>query len=166
MKLPGLYLLDAISKNVFEPYAREFAPYVISLFLEAYQEVDQNTRSKMEEMLLTWRTGGANGKELFGVVPQLTIERGVWGGDSGQTDVRSCRWKFARRRGSQPFHHIRALQPTSGFYSGSGQISKSQVLSELEFTLGQKERALQANPYDNVSQNHLNVLQQVCCFLY
>jgi pre-mRNA cleavage complex 2 protein Pcf11 len=50
-------------------------------------------------------------------------------------------------------------------YSGSGQISKSQVLSELEFTLGQKERALQANPYDNVSQNHLNVLQQVCCFL-
>ncbi|KIM90910.1 hypothetical protein PILCRDRAFT_811403 [Piloderma croceum F 1598] len=137
MKLPGLYLLDAISKNVFEPYAREFAPYVIPLFLEAYREVDQNTRSKMEEMLLTWRTGGANGKELFGVVPQVTIERGVWGGDSGQAD------------------------PTSGFYSGSGQISKSQVLSELEFTLGQKERALQANPYDNVSQNHLNVLQQL-----
>jgi len=137
MKLPGLYLLDAISKNVFEPYAREFAPYVIPLFLEAYREVDQNTRSKMEEMLLTWRTGGANGKELFGVVPQITIERGVWGGDSGQAD------------------------PTSGFYSGSGQISKSQVLSELEFTLGQKERALQANPYDNVSQNHLNVLQQL-----
>jgi hypothetical protein len=33
------------------------------------------------------------------------------------------------------------LQPISGFYSGSGQISKSQVLSELEFILGQKERA-------------------------
>jgi hypothetical protein len=32
-----------------------------------------------------------------------------------------------------------------------GQISKPQVLGELEFTLGQKERALQANPYDNVS---------------
>lgn len=63
------------------------------------------------------------------------------------------------------FHpRIRVLQPTSGFYSGSGQISKSQVLSELEFTLGQKERALQANPYDSVSQNHLNVLLQVCWF--
>jgi pre-mRNA cleavage complex 2 protein Pcf11 len=165
MKLPAFYLLDAISKNVYEPYAREFAPYVIPLFLEAYQEVDQNTRSKMEEMLLTWRTGGANGKELFGVVPQVTIERGVWGGDSGQVDVRSRHRKSAHRRGSQLFHpRIRVLQPTSGFYSGSGQISKSQVLSELEFTLGQKERALQANPYDSVSQNHLNVLQQVCWF--
>ena len=100
MKLPGLYLLDAISKNVFEPYAREFAPYVIPLFLEAYREADQNTRSKMEEMLLAWRTGGANGKELFGVVPQITIEQGVWGGDSGQADVRSHSWKFTHRRGS------------------------------------------------------------------
>ena len=35
------------------------------------------------------------------------------------------------------------------------------VLSELEFTLGQKERALQTNPYDSVAQNHVNVLQQV-----
>ncbi|KIM71632.1 hypothetical protein PILCRDRAFT_804852 [Piloderma croceum F 1598] len=95
------------------------------------------TVSKLTTVLLTWRTGRANGKELFGVVPCVTIERGVWGGDSGQAD------------------------PTSGFYSGSGQISKSQVLSELEFTLGQKERALQVNPYDSVSQNHLNVLQQL-----
>jgi pre-mRNA cleavage complex 2 protein Pcf11 len=118
-------------------------------------------------VLLTWRTGRANGKELFGVVPHVTIERGVWcGSDSGQADVRSCRWKFARRRDSQLSHAlIRVLQLTSGFYFGSGQISKSQVLSELEFTLGPKEHALQANPYDNDSQNHLNVLQQVCCFL-
>jgi len=54
------------------------------------------TVSKLTTVLLTWRTGRANGKELFGVVPCVTIERGVWGGDSGQADVRSCRWKFAR----------------------------------------------------------------------
>jgi pre-mRNA cleavage complex 2 protein Pcf11 len=167
MKLPAFYLLDAISKNVYDPYARQFAPFVIPLFLEAYEQVDQNTRSKMEEMLLTWRTGGANGKELFGVVPQVTIERGVWGGNSGQADVRAHRWKSAHRRGSRSLHAcLRVSQPTSGFYSGSGQISKSQVLSELEFTLGQKERALQMNPYDNASQNHINVLQQVCSFLW
>jgi pre-mRNA cleavage complex 2 protein Pcf11 len=159
MKLPAFYLLDAISKNVYDPYARQFAPFVIPLFLEAYEQVDQNTRSKMEEMLLTWRNGGANGKELFGVVPQVTIERGVWGGDSGQADVRSRHWI---ERGSHlPHRRLPIPQPTSGFYSGSGQISKPQVLSELEFTLGQKERALQVNPYDSVSQNHINVLQQV-----
>jgi hypothetical protein len=82
MKLPGFYLLDAISKNVFDPYARHFAPFVIPLFLDTYRQVDQVTRSKMEEMLLTWRTGAPNGKELFGVITQLTIERGVWGGDT------------------------------------------------------------------------------------
>jgi hypothetical protein len=42
------------------------------------------------------------------------------------------------------------------------RISKSQVLSELEFILSQKERALRTNPFDAVSQNHINTLQQVC----
>ncbi|KIJ20263.1 hypothetical protein PAXINDRAFT_68604 [Paxillus involutus ATCC 200175] len=132
MKLPGFYLLDAISKNVFDPYARHFAPFVIPLFLDTYRQVDQVTRSKMEEMLLTWRTGAPNGKELFGVITQLTIERGVWGGDT-----------------------------TSSGYGGSNHVSKDQVLSELEFTLGQKERALQANPWDATAQKHVEVLQQL-----
>jgi pre-mRNA cleavage complex 2 protein Pcf11 len=155
MKLPAFYLLDAISKNVYEPYARHFAAFVIPLFLDTYEQVDQNTRSKMEEMLLTWRSGAPNGKELFGIVPQVGIERGVWGGESNHgTDVSTV--NFVTRQ----FTHT-PYQVTSGFYSGSGQISKSQVLSELEFTLGQKERALQVNPYDSISQNHVNVLQQV-----
>ena len=49
----------------------------------------------------------------------------------------------------------------SGFHSGTGQITKSQVLSELQFTLGQKERAVLSNPYDTTSQNHIAVLHQV-----
>jgi hypothetical protein len=131
MKLPAFYLLDAISKNVYEPYARHFASFVIPLFLEAYGQVDEVTRNKMEEMLFTWRTGSPAGKELFGVAPQIAIERGVWG-------------------------------------DGSSRVTKAQVLSELEYTLGQKERALQANPYDTLSQNHVNVLHQVSdkCFIF
>ena len=155
MKLPAFYLLDAISKNLFEPYAGHFAVFVIPLFLDTYKQVDQNTRSKMEEMLLTWRTGAPNGKELFGVVPQVAIERGVWDNDQS-VDVRWTRTAYHSRRDS-----LHPSQSIGGYHSSSGQISKSQVLSELEFTLGQKERALQANPYDTVSQNHANVLQQV-----
>ncbi|KAG9317423.1 hypothetical protein JVU11DRAFT_1622 [Chiua virens] len=133
MKLPAFYLLDAVSKNVFDPYARHFAPFAIPLFLDTYQQVDQATRSKMEEMLLTWRTGAPSGKELFGVITQLAIERGVWGGDSASS-----------------------LDGHS-----SGQVSKVQVLTELEFTLGQKERALQVNPWDVTAQKHVEVLQQL-----
>ncbi len=124
MKLPAFYLLDAISKNVYEPYSRHFASFVIPLFLETYGQVDEVTRNKMEEMLFTWRTGSPTGKELFGVAPQVAIERGVRG-------------------------------------DGSSRVTKAQVLSELEYTLGQKERALQTNPYDTLSQNHVNVLHQV-----
>ncbi|KAH0587693.1 hypothetical protein J132_00504 [Termitomyces sp. J132] len=134
MKLPGFYLLDAISKNVYEPYARHFATFVIPLFLETYGQVDETTRSKMEEMLLTWRAGSPHGKELFGVPPQVAIERGVWG-DGGASPNTS--------------------------YGGPGHVTKAQVLSELEFTLSQKERALQTNPYDTTNQGHIGVLHQL-----
>ncbi|KAI0750747.1 hypothetical protein C8Q80DRAFT_1351877 [Daedaleopsis nitida] len=135
MKLPSFYLLDAISKNVYNPYVRHFTPVVLRLFLDTYDVVDQPTRSKMEEMLLTWRTGSPNGRELFGVVTQLAIERHIWGGDS--------------------------TQAASGVRSGSPSISQAQVLSELEFVLGQKERMLQSNPYDKMTQGHITVLQQL-----
>jgi|ERR1700722_867778 len=161
MKLPAFYLLDAISKNIYEPYAHHFKAFVTPLFLETYQQVDQNTRSKMEEMLLTWRTGAPNGRELFGIAPQVLIERGVWGSEPGYSaDVSYMRTTYNS-------HHRDSCQSNSphqsvsGYHNGSGQISKSQVLSELEFTLGQKERVLQTNPYDTISQNHINVLHQV-----
>ncbi|KAH9844237.1 uncharacterized protein C8Q71DRAFT_731856 [Rhodofomes roseus] len=136
MKLPAFYLLDAISKNVYNPYANCFAPLVVRLFLDTYEQVDQSTRSKMEEMLLTWRTGSPNGRELFGVVPQLAIERQIWGGESTQN-------------------------ASSSRFGTSSSVSAAQVLSELEFVLNQQERALQMNPYDKASQHHVAVLQQL-----
>ncbi|KAK1233313.1 mRNA 3' end processing factor [Marasmius sp. AFHP31] len=133
MKLPSFYLLDMISKNIYDPYARHFAGFVMPLVVETYQQVDEPTRSKMVELVLTWRTGSPTGKELFGVPAQVSIERSIWGeGSSSQSR-----------------------------FNSSGQVTKGQVLSELEFTLGQKERALQCNPADTVAQNHVAVLQQL-----
>jgi pre-mRNA cleavage complex 2 protein Pcf11 len=151
MKLFAFYLLDAISKNVYELYAHRFSSFVVPLYLESYSQVDENTRGKMEEMLLTWRTGSPTRKELFGVPQQIAIERGVWG-DGGTSN--SVSPLFFVSPSSSSF-------PQSGFHSGSGQITKSQVLSELQFTLGQKERAVLSNPYDTTSQNHIAVLHQV-----
>ena len=82
MKLPAFYVLDAISKNIYEPYARQFSSFVVPLYLETYRQVDDATRGKMEEMLLTWRTGSPTGTELFGIQQQHAIERGVWGPSS------------------------------------------------------------------------------------
>ncbi|KAF7301768.1 CID domain-containing protein [Mycena indigotica] len=127
MKLPAFYVLDAISKNVHDPYARQFSTFVVPLFLETYGQVDQATRTKMEEMLLTWRNSSPAGSQVFGAPAQADIERGIWGGGDPQ----------------------------------SSQISRAQVLSELEYTLNQKERALQANPADSTSQNHISILHQL-----
>ncbi|KAK0429763.1 hypothetical protein EV421DRAFT_1658529, partial [Armillaria borealis] len=75
MKLPAFYLLDMISKNIYDPYARHFAAFVVPLFLETYVEVDPPTHSKMEELVLTSRTGSPSSKELFGVSSQVSIQR-------------------------------------------------------------------------------------------
>lgn len=154
MKLPAFYLLDMISKNIYDPYARHFAAFVVPLLLETYAEVDPPTRSKMEELVLTSRTGSPSSKELFGVSSQLSIQRGIW--DDGTTS-NSVRFHAKRK----PHTTKAVIQSTS--YRGSTQITKSPVLSELEFILGQKERAWQANPYDLINQQHIGVLQQVSC---
>ncbi|TRM67706.1 hypothetical protein BD626DRAFT_479581 [Schizophyllum amplum] len=133
IKLPAWYLLDAISKNVYEPYGRLFSAFVMPLFLETYSQVDESTRSKMAEMLLTWRTGAPGGQQLFGVANQIGIERGIWG--DGTSHVTTS--------------------------AGPSRLSKAQVLSELEFALGQKERVLHTNPYDATTQTHVAVLQQL-----
>lgn len=152
MKLPAFYLLDAMSKNVFDPYARLFAPIVVRLFLDTYESVDQATRHKMEEMLGTWRNGAPNGRELFGIVAQLGIEREIWGGESTQNVVRKLPARSRRRRPTQRPQNTRHVQAS---------ISTAQVLGELEFVLGNKERVLQANPYDKQTQSHVQVLHQV-----
>ena len=108
----------------------------------------------MDEMLLTWRNGAPNNRELFGVVPQLAIERQIWGGESTQNGVRG------KRSDRRPRHLIVRVKSQSSRSAQQG-ISTQQVLSELEFVLGQKQRAVQANPLDTVSANHVNVLLQV-----
>ena len=142
-KLPAFYLIDAISKNVFEPYAKRFASIVTPLFLSTYEQSDDQTRNKMEEMLLTWRDGAPHRREVFGPVTQLAIERGVWGGGKVAT---------------VSFPAIRALAPVK---RGRIKISRGQVLSELQYAIGRRERELQTNPYDQEARTKLEVMQQV-----
>ena len=46
MKLPSFYLLDAVSKNVYDPYARHFDSVVTSLFLNSCGLVKPSVRSR------------------------------------------------------------------------------------------------------------------------
>jgi len=108
--------------------------------------VDESTKAKMIEMLATWRAGAPTGRELFGAVPQLAIEQEVFG--AGTSSVRSLNDQLA-----SPFVTPRVQDTT--------RISPAQVLGELQFAIGQAEREVQSNPYNNTTRNQLPVLHQV-----
>ncbi|KAL7274343.1 mRNA 3' end processing factor [Rhizina undulata] len=54
-KLPALYLLDSVAKNVGTPYTLFFQRNLFQTFMDAYIVVDQAIRRKLEEMLTTWK---------------------------------------------------------------------------------------------------------------
>lgn len=108
----------------------------------------------MEEMLVTWRTGGPGGAELFGREAQSMIESNVWG-DATVRPSSLSRSSSANRRPTL----LRVKQ--NGFHTGASGPSRAQVLTELEVILAQKTRALEINPYDTLASNHLEVLRQV-----
>ncbi|KAI0113777.1 hypothetical protein GGR51DRAFT_506676 [Nemania sp. FL0031] len=54
-KLPPLYVLDSIAKNVGTPYTLFFSRKLYQTYMDAYAMVDIATRRKLEEMLKTWK---------------------------------------------------------------------------------------------------------------
>lgn len=85
------YLLDAISKNVFDRYAGGFSPIVSHLFLDSYHEVDQRKKLKsntsecrglMDACAPLWR-----GDMFVFAVPSI-LPSAVLGGASSHTNVR------------------------------------------------------------------------------
>ncbi|KAG9256659.1 uncharacterized protein F5Z01DRAFT_634234 [Emericellopsis atlantica] len=53
-KLPALYVLDSIVKNVGTPYTLYLGRNLFKTFMESYTVVDNPTRRRLEEMLKTW----------------------------------------------------------------------------------------------------------------
>ncbi|PYH60639.1 putative mRNA cleavage factor complex component Pcf11 [Aspergillus niger CBS 101883] len=54
-KLPALYVVDSIVKNVGTPYTLFLGRNLYQTFMNAYTLVDSQTRKKLDEMLKTWK---------------------------------------------------------------------------------------------------------------
>ncbi|RUP42933.1 hypothetical protein BC936DRAFT_137876 [Jimgerdemannia flammicorona] len=100
-KLPVLYLLDSICKNVGGNYINLFSRNIVSTFLDAYTLVDGPTRHSFERLLQTWKSGLPNGAPVFGRHVIETIERALgYGRQRGGP----------QHHGQQAYHHQQQQQ--------------------------------------------------------
>ncbi len=76
-KLPAIYLLDSICKNVGSPYTLYFARNLYKTFMEVYTVVDAPVRRKLEELFQTWKQpvpGAHSQSPVFSVDATRKIE--------------------------------------------------------------------------------------------
>ncbi|KAI8365709.1 hypothetical protein BD560DRAFT_401445 [Blakeslea trispora] len=70
-KLPVLYLIDSICKNVGGIYISYFSRNMVNVFLDAYTLTDPTVRKSFERLLQTWKNGMPGGHPVF---PRHVIE--------------------------------------------------------------------------------------------
>ncbi|RCH82844.1 hypothetical protein CU098_000588, partial [Rhizopus stolonifer] len=70
-KLPVLYLIDSICKNVGGIYISYFSRNMVNVFLDAYTLTDTTVRKSFERLLQTWKNGMPGGQPVF---PRHVIE--------------------------------------------------------------------------------------------
>ncbi|KAI9699285.1 MAG: hypothetical protein M1836_002895 [Candelina mexicana] len=79
-KLPALYVLDSVVKNVGTPYTLFFGRNLYSTFMNAYTKVDGPIRKKLDEMLKTWKEpvpGSVDTRPVFPVEVTRPIENAL-----------------------------------------------------------------------------------------
>ncbi|KAI0019386.1 hypothetical protein F4780DRAFT_771228 [Xylariomycetidae sp. FL0641] len=98
-KLPSLYVLDSIVKNVGTPYTLFLGRKLYQTFMDSYAMVDMPTRRKMDEMLKTWKEpipGSIDTRPVFPPDVVRPIENAL-------LKVRTATMQQERARGQQPF---------------------------------------------------------------
>ncbi|KAH3971288.1 hypothetical protein HBI56_021140 [Parastagonospora nodorum] len=104
-KLPALYVLDSIVKNVGTPYTVYLGRNMYRTFMDAYLVMDQGTRKAMEGLLRTWKQP----------VPESLDNRPVFPADVTQ-DIENALAKMRnaiQQQVQRPAHALPARPPTT-----------------------------------------------------
>ncbi len=111
-KLPSLYVLDSIVKNVGTPYTVYLGRNLYRTFMDAYLVVDQATRKAMEGLLRTWKQSVPESMDPRPVFPANVT------GDI-ENAVHKIHTIAAQAQPPRPVHALPARPPPSVGFGGT-----------------------------------------------
>ncbi|CEJ54707.1 hypothetical protein PMG11_01003 [Penicillium brasilianum] len=173
-KLPALYVVDSIVKNVGTPYTLFLGRNMYTTFMNAYTLVDAQTRRKLDEMLKTWKEpvpGSLDTRPVF--APEITrsIENALIKARTAalqQEQARGNRDILNRGRGTPPGmsrptnnqhgtngHGYGTPTPPQGHSPGSELDALNR---DLEACILSARSDFAAAPFDPTSQQRLKAL--------
>ncbi|KAJ5476971.1 hypothetical protein N7539_007115 [Penicillium diatomitis] len=173
-KLPALYVVDSIVKNVGTPYTLFLGRNMYQTFMNAYTLVDAQTRRKLDEMLKTWKEpvpGSLDTRPVFPPDITRSIESALIKARTAalqQEQARSNLLQRGRGGGTPPAmarpgvsHHgvngqsHRTLTPPSGHRPGNELDALNR---DLESCILAARNDFASAPFDPTTQQRLKAL--------
>ncbi|KAJ3350297.1 hypothetical protein HDU83_009768 [Entophlyctis luteolus] len=132
IKLPVLYLVDSICKNIGNVYVQLFVRNMFATFSNAYSAVDAQDRDRFRKVVVTWKQPAPNSGSAVPLFPALL---------TSQLESFMANFKDAN-----------PITQT---------VSSIVLQQQIQALLTQKQNAVIMNPKDTASREQIGVLTQL-----